>query len=101
MIAVTGAARPAARRRSLRHVEDRRQAGLVVGEVDDHDRFPSRKMFSRPGERSTDGRKSRNPSRDLCDGRAHGPGATRGSERVGHVVPRKAADRDRDVRDTR
>ena len=102
MIAVIGAARPAAPAGDpLGDVEHRRDAGLVVGEVDDDDPRPEPEQVE-PARASArrSARKSMQPVAHLARCVAPRPArAAGGGQRVGDVVAGQAADRDRDAGD--
>ena len=86
-------------RDALGHVEERVEPGLVVGEVDDHEPVPETEQVE-PSRRAF-GRRAEvlEAVRDLGDRRAEGAGTGGRRQRVGDVVARQAADRDREVAD--
>ncbi len=99
MIAVIGAARPAAPAAipwaTSRTAADAR---LVVGEVDDHDLGPDAIEVEPPGRPFGARREVDQAVADLLDRGAQAARPAGGRERVGHVVAGQPADRDRDAR---
>ena len=100
MIAVIGAARPAAPPAIPSATSSTaRDAGLVVGEVDDHDLGPEAVQVEPPGRSLGARREVGQPVADLLDRGAQAARPARRGQRVGDVVAGQPTDRDGDRSD--